>query len=217
MSARPFPFALLPAPASVAARALNALLVREAWARDRLARHAGKSVRLAVGGFSLSLTIGADGTVQACDPAVQPDVTLIALPERITLARLRPGPDAHDAFAEMTHISGDAALAQVVADLARHLRPDIEDWLADRVGDVAAVRLAAGARAAVDGAREAAVRLGANVAEYLAEESRLLAGRPALEALAADIAAEQARLEALQARADRLEQRLRALARRPGA
>src|SRR5690606_38604670 len=76
---------------------------------------------------------------------------------------------------------------------------------------------AAGARAAVDGAREAAVRLGANVAEYLAEESRLLAGRPALEALAADIAAEQARLEALQARAGPLERRFRALARRPGA
>src|SRR5690606_28504165 len=80
MPVRPFPLAFLPAPASLAARALNALLAREGWARDRLARHAGKSVRLAVGGFTLSLTIDSDGAVQACDPAVQPDVTLTALP-----------------------------------------------------------------------------------------------------------------------------------------
>jgi len=207
----------LPAPPSLAARALNALLSREAWARERLARHAGKTVRLALGGLALSLTVASDGTLQAADPAVQPDVTLTVIPERITLDRLRPGPQAHDAFAEMTHISGDAALAQVVSDLARHLRPDFEDMLAERVGDIAALRLAGGTRAAAQGLREAADRLAGNLAEYLSEESRLLAGRPALAAMAADLAAEQARLEALHARAARLEGGMRASSPRRGA
>ncbi|CPP27491.1 Uncharacterized protein conserved in bacteria [Bordetella pertussis] len=45
------PFAALPTLPRIAARALNALLERESWARDRLARHAGKTVRFALGGF----------------------------------------------------------------------------------------------------------------------------------------------------------------------
>jgi len=197
-----------PPPTALAARTLSAALSREPWARERLARHAGKTVRLALGGFALSLTIAADGTLQAADPAIVPDVTLSVVPERLTLERLRPGPASQDAVAEMTRIDGDAALAQVVADLARQLRPDPEDILAERIGDIPAARLAGAARTAAAGLREAAGRLAGNVAEYLSEESRLLAGRAALAALSGELAAERERLGALAARADRLDKRL---------
>ena len=57
------------------------LLKREDWARERLVRHAGKTVRFALGGFSLGLTIGSDGLAELSDPAVVPDVTLTVSPE----------------------------------------------------------------------------------------------------------------------------------------
>lgn len=132
------PFSFLPTPARLAVGALNALLKREDWARERLARHAGKTVRFALGGFTLGLTIDSEGLAAQADAAVVPDVTLTVAPEKLPLPRLGAGGAAPD-FAEATHISGDAALAQVVADLSRQLRWDPEDSLARLVGDISAL------------------------------------------------------------------------------
>jgi ubiquinone biosynthesis protein UbiJ len=221
-------------------RALNALLRREDWARARLARHGGKTVRLVAGGFKLGLTIDSEGYADIADPAVVPDVTLTADPAKFSLARLwqRPsvtsGPDAGtrhdpaalararaDAIADMTHISGDAGLAQVVAELAAQLRWDAEDDLARLIGDIPAMRLAGGARALSAGLRNAAARLGTNVAEYLSQERPVLTARPALEGWRADVARAHAavdtlhtRMAALQARLARLQNRRAGAARR---
>ncbi|WP_050877536.1 ubiquinone biosynthesis accessory factor UbiJ [Bordetella pertussis] len=203
------PFAALPTLPRIAARALNALLERESWARDRLARHAGKTVRFALGGFALSLTIDSEGRVQEADSAVVPNVTLSAA-ESSSLARLLPG-DGRADFADLTHISGDAALAQVVADLARDLRWDAEDELARVVGDIPAARLLGGARALAGGARER------NVSEYLAEESAVLVGRPQWEQWRLDLARFGADSDALARSAAALEARLARLDARRGA
>src|SRR3546814_7712329 len=64
------------APSAVQARVLNKLLQREDWARDRLSRHSGKTVRFALGGFKTGFTLRAGGLVDACDPAIVPDVVL---------------------------------------------------------------------------------------------------------------------------------------------
>ncbi|AZY53810.1 ubiquinone biosynthesis accessory factor UbiJ [Bordetella avium] len=206
----------LPTPTRFALRALNTLLDREAWARERLARHGGKTVRFALNGFGLSLTIDNEGRVQESDPAIVPDVTLSALPERLSLLQFLPGSPKPD-MAEVTHISGDAALAQVVADLARDLRWDAQDDLARVIGDIPALRLTAGLQAFLRGTREAARRMAGNTAEYLAEESRVLAGRPVFEQwrldltelqqdtdrLARSIGALQSRLAALPLRGNR--------------
>ena len=144
------PFSFLPTPSRLAVNALNALLKREDWARERLARHAGKTVRFALGGFTLGLTIDSEGLAAQADPAVVPDVTLTVAPEKLPLPRLGATGDAPD-FAEATHISGDAALAQVVADLSKQLRWDPEDSLARVVGDIPALRIAGGLRAAAGG------------------------------------------------------------------
>lgn len=209
------PFAALPTLPRIAARALNALLERESWARDRLARHAGKTARFALGGFALSLTIDSEGRVQEADSAVVPNVTLSAA-ESSSLARLLPG-DGRADFADLTHISGDAALAQVVADLARDLRWDAEDELARVVGDIPAARLLGGARALAGGAREAGGRLARNVSEYLAEESAVLVGRPQWEQWRLDLARFGADSDALARSAAALEARLARLDARRGA
>jgi ubiquinone biosynthesis accessory factor UbiJ len=217
-----FPISVLPDPGRPAVRALNALLRREDWARARLARHAGKTVRLVVGALKLGLTIDSEGYAETADPAVVPDVTLTADPAKFSVARLFQGgaeqadPAAvararADAIADMTHISGDAGLAQVVAELAAQLRWDIEDDLARLVGDIPAARLVGGVRALSAGLRGAAGRLGNNLVEYLSQERPVLTPRPLLEDSRADIARAHAAIEALQARMTALRTRVERL------
>jgi ubiquinone biosynthesis protein UbiJ len=202
----PLPF--LPTPSRLAVSALNALLRREDWARARLVRHAGKTVRFALGGFSLGLTIDSEGLAAQADAAVVPDVTLTVAPEKLPLPRLGADRERPD-FAEATHISGDAALAQVVSDLSKQLRWDPEDALARVVGDIAALRLVGGARAAAGGARTARQRL--------SEESGMLASRPALEQWRLDLAELNARAEALARSAAALQTRLASASAKRGA
>jgi ubiquinone biosynthesis protein UbiJ len=200
------------APAVLSGGMLNKLLQREQWARDRLSRHAGKTVRFMVGGFRAEYAIQATGLVQASDPAVMPDVILTVPAQK--LARLPAVLAARDpaAIADIMHVQGDAGLAQVVSDLARDLRWDAEEDLARVVGDVAAVRLLGTGRALADGVRSAAWRFAGNASEFISEESGMVASQPAVEAWSG-------RLGDLLARLDRLESRVgdlgRAVGRRP--
>jgi ubiquinone biosynthesis protein UbiJ len=114
-------------------------------------------------------------------------------------------------IAEYVHVSGQAALAQVVSELARDLRPDPEDALAQWLGDVAARRIVQGARTAAVGFSHALRGLGRNVAEYLSEETDALAGRPVMEAFVHDQSQAQTRLSGLEQRATELSARLRKL------
>ena len=198
-----FPF---PAPADVLLRGLNALLRREPWACERLAAHAGKSLRLTAGEpWTLRCAIASDGTLLACDRAVVPDVVLSIPPER---RRDLPGAWHDQGLAGVTglaHIQGDAGLAHLVSDLARGLRWDVEDDLSRVVGDVAAVRLTRGARELAGGLRRAASRAQDNLTEYLGEESGLGVRGTDFQAWAADRQALESRLERLDARLRRLE------------
>lgn len=198
------PFTALVTSAGVTA--LNRLLGREAWAAQRLDRHTGKTVRFVLGRTSVSLTICAGGTVQAADSAIVPDVVL-TLPSNQTgqlfdLLRHKDPEQIVDAL----HIQGDAGLANVVAELARHLRWDIEHDLARVLGDVPAMRLISGGQALVQGLSRAGQRLAGNVGEYLTEEEPVLLGRHSLLAWQGSLA--QARLAL-----DTLEQRVSALER----
>jgi ubiquinone biosynthesis protein UbiJ len=199
----PFPF---PSPADVLLRGLNALLRREPWACERLAAHAGKSLRLTAGEpWTLRCAIASDGTLLACDRAVVPDVVLSIPPER---RRELPGAWRDQGLAGVTglaHIQGDAGLAHLVSDLARGLRWDVEDDLSRVVGDVAAVRLTRGARELAGGLRQAASRAQDNLTEYLGEESGMGVREADFQAWAADRQALESRLERLDARLRRLE------------
>lgn len=198
-------FPPLPAPASVCARLLNSLLRREDWAKERLARHAGKSVRFVATPWQISLAIGAEGLVQASDSAIVPDVTLTLPGEKLAQmpAILRRGDT--DEITALLHIQGDAGLAQVVSELARGLRWDVEDDLARVVGDVAAVRLIGAARGLARGAERSAQRVAENMGEYLADESRQVLGRHAFDDWRERLDAMAQRLQGLEQRIQRLE------------
>lgn len=188
------------APSAVHARVLNKLLLREDWARDRLSRHSGKTVRFAVGGFKTGFALQASGFVQACEPAVVPDVTLT-----IPLDKLSDLPAVlrsrnPEAVAEIMHIEGDAGLARVVSDLARDLRWDVEEDLAKLVGDMAALRLLQAGKAVAQGLQQTAGRLAGNIGEFLSEESVMMANRAGFEDWAASLGSLRQRLDGLEAR-----------------
>ena len=192
------------APASVGVRVLNALLAREDWARERLTRHAGKTVRFVFGRFVTSLAISASGRVSVADPAIVPDVTLTVPPARLPKLPSALGSNDPERIAGLLTIQGDAALANVVAGLARDLRWDVENDLSPWVGDIAAHRLVAVCHRLAGDLRQSAQRAGANLTEYLTEESATLLGRGAYRDWVRGVAAADARLDGLEARVGKL-------------
>lgn len=192
--------------------AINTLTQQQVWAAQRLAQHAGKTIRITVGGFQLNWSIEPDGQlVRAHDSAV-PDVTLEILVEKfnpIALLGQSPKPD----MAEYVHVSGQAALAQVMSELARDLRPDPEDALAQWLGDVPARRLVRGAKQVLNTAQTFGLSLSQNLAEYLSEETDALVGKPAMLAQKSEQAGLLAALERLEQSQARLQSRVQRLER----
>ena len=105
--------------------------------------------------------------------------------------------------------TGDAELAAALQYLARHLRWEVEEDLSRVVGDVAAHRIASTARDFLAWQKDAGVRLGENVAEYLTEEAALVAPPAALARFGRDVADLVDALERLEKRLDRIDAKLR--------
>jgi ubiquinone biosynthesis protein UbiJ len=110
-------------------------------------------------------------------------------------------------IAERVQIIGDAEIAARYRDLLELARPDWEEELSRLIGDLPARRLSLAAHAALSWARGFARTAGANVAEYLQEESRALVSKPEVEEFLAKV-------DELRETADRVEARLARLERR---
>jgi len=166
-------------PVQAIANAFNTLTRQQAWAAQRLALHAGKTIRIVVGGFQLHWSIQSDGTLVHSEQTVTPDVTLEVLVEKLNPLSFL-GQSKRPDLAEYVHVSGQAALAQVISELARELRPDPEDALSQWVGDIPARRIVGGLKQVIHSTQRLGVDLAQNVAEYLSEETEMLVGRPAM-------------------------------------
>lgn len=202
-------------PVRAIATAFNLLARQQPWAAERLTRHAGKTLRVALGGFHVTLTVGHDGHLSQADPAIVPDVILDVVPERLSVSRLMSMREGGD-FSDLVQISGEASLAQVVSDLARDLRPDPEDVLSQWIGDIPATRVVGGVRGLAQAALGIPQRLAQNMAEYLSEEADVLIGKPAMAAFEADNVGTLARVEAVGHRLHALTARIELLERTQG-
>ena len=160
----------------------NHVLEGAAWARERLAPFAGRSIELRAPLLpTLLVTVTPQGRLQ---PGGAGASASIAFPGR--------------------RISGEAELVRVLEELARTLRWDVEEDLARVVGDVLAHRAVGTARAARDWQRDAAGRAAEALAAYAAEEARLVVRRPELTAFARSIDQLVRSLDELQQRIGRL-------------
>ncbi|MGE0580793.1 MAG: SCP2 domain-containing protein [Steroidobacteraceae bacterium] len=171
---------------------LNHNLPRSPRARALCAALAGRRVAITIEGLALRFLLGSDGErltlarEHAAAPGRTPaDAEFHGTP--LNLLALA-GPDAEGVVRRGdVRIEGDAECAQDFRELARLLRPDIEEELSQLVGDAAAHRLGRFAAGALGLGRRVASTGARNVAEYLAHERADLVPRAEADAFFADV------------------------------
>ncbi len=181
-------------------RFVNHVLRSAPLAMERLAGHAGRTVVVHVGPVDTALTIQTTGEVMRAVPGAARDLDVRISP--FLLPRLAAGEEA--AYRDI-ELEGDMELAQEISFIARNLDWDFEEDLSRAVGDVAAHRIAGGARAMRKWSRDAALRMAQGATEYWTEESQLIASRVKVEDFVAGVSQLRDAIERLEKRVERLE------------
>jgi ubiquinone biosynthesis accessory factor UbiJ len=148
---------------------INHLLAQEPWARDKLAGHAAKVACLDTGLLSVKLKVAPDGMLQTADDSELPNVTI-----RVKLADLPLMMQNRERAFSYVKVEGDADFANTISQLSQSLQWEAEEDLSKLVGDIAATRIVAGARAALEGAKSTQQKMAENLAEYFLEEKPML-------------------------------------------
>lgn len=205
---------LLPeSPEAAVCALLNRLLADSEAARGLLAAHQGRTFHIHAKPLDLTLSIKADGVLMAVPVGATPDVRVQIDTAQLWAAGWRPGQE-FPMRSGFVHVTGDAAMAQTLSTLAQHWRPDVEDLLAQRIGDVAARQVIRTAKSLFGGMATAAQRLAENLAEYASHETELLSATVHVKTLASQVAHAQTRAESLDKRAQVLASRLTGLENR---
>lgn len=179
---------------------VNHLLAQESWARNELARHAGKVALLDGGVAFAKLKVAADGMVQAAGDDEAVNVTV-----RVKLSDLPLILQNRDRIFSYVQIEGDADFANSISRLAQNLRWEAEEDLARLIGDIPATRLTAGVKAAVETAKTTQRKLAENLAEYFLEEKPMLVRPQAVSDFASEVAKLRDDVERLAKRIEKLE------------
>jgi ubiquinone biosynthesis protein UbiJ len=200
------PFASLIAAA--AQTALDASLKGSSAARADLKKLDGKVIRLELIGLPLVLHfLAEDGRLTvAADYHGTPDITVRAPAASLMASALKRDSEA---VPRGMQVSGDAETAQVFSRLLKNADLDWEELLARRVGDVAARHIGNAVRGLVGWSRDAASRLGQDVADYLHYESHDLPPRHEVQGFLSDVDRLRDDAERFTARLKRVESRIK--------
>lgn len=139
------------------------------------------------------------------DAEHEPDVLISG--SLLTLAQMAGDSGGNAIRAGSLEFTGDPVLADEFRQLLTYAKPDIEEELSGIVGDVAAHRLGEIARGLSQWGREARATMGANIREYLQEESRDVPSRYEVERFTANVNALRDDVDRLEARIKRLRTR----------
>lgn len=181
--------------------AINHLLAREPWAREQLARHAGKVALFDADAVTFGLRVAVDGMVEAADANAQQNVTI-----RIKLSDLPLIAQNRERAFSYVQIEGDADFANTISTLSQSLRWEAEEDLSRLIGDIAAARLVGGARFAFDAARATQRKFVENVAEYFLEENPMLVRQQILADFSSDVTRLRDDVERLAKRIEKLKE-----------
>jgi ubiquinone biosynthesis protein UbiJ len=121
------------------------------------------------GVVTIKLKVASDGLLEQAITDGDADVTI-----RIKLSDLPLLMQNRERAFSTVKVEGDAELANTISQLSQSLRWEAEEDLSRWVGDIAATRLVAGARAALDTAQSTQRKLAENIAEYFLEENSML-------------------------------------------
>ena len=175
----------------------NRLLERESWAREKLAAHASRTVRLDIGPVTRVFTIDADGWLREGEPV--PNLTLTISPLQLPALLAQP-----ERWNQLVAAEGDASLAATLAELALTLPWFVEELFARAFGRAAGQQLADIGRRLLRLPGYAAERFGDSVANYVGEEARLAVTGAEAKDFAAEIAVLAKRVDALGERIESL-------------
>jgi ubiquinone biosynthesis protein UbiJ len=179
--------------------AVNHLLAREAWATEKLARHAGKVACFDTGVTAVRVRVATDGMLQAAGNDEPVNVTI-----RARLADLPLIAQHRERAFSYVQIEGDADFANTISQLSQSLRWEAEADLSRWIGDIAAVRVVEGARTAVELARSTHRKVTENFAEYFLEENPMLVRPRMVNEFAAEVARLRDDVERLEKRISKL-------------
>lgn len=156
-------------------------------------------IRAAMSGFRLTLS-----AESGASPA---DCTVSGTPMAL-LQLLRGGTQRSGAAAGM-QVHGDAEVANSYRELFTLARPDLEEELAQVIGDLAARRVSRLARGIGSWLASTRRTAGENIAEYLQEEGRDVVGRTELDEFMQGVDDARDMVDRVEARLVRLERRPR--------
>lgn len=187
------------------ANVLNRNIRATTPARELCEKLAGTVVAIRVRDTALAawFIVHEDSLELATDTDHEPDVLISG--SLLTLARMAgiSGVGAiRDGSLELT---GDPVLAQEFQQLLSYAKPDLEEELSAVVGDAAAHRLGEFARGVSNWGREARSTMGANIREYLQEESRDVPSRYEVDRFTAKVGALRDDVDRLEARMKHLQ------------
>jgi ubiquinone biosynthesis protein UbiJ len=135
-----------------------------------------------------------------CD--AEPDVVISG--SLLTLARMSGESGVNALRDGSLELTGDAHIADRFQRLLLFAKPDIEEELSGVIGDATAHKLGELARGISQWGRDARSTMGANIREYLQEESRDAPSRYELDRFVSDVNALRDDVERLEARINRL-------------
>lgn len=188
---------------------LNKVLALDATALPRLAALQGRviAVDCTAPALRLFLLPGADGLRLAGHWEAPADCTLRAPAGRLLELAVRRDKSAV-LHAPDVELDGHSACLLDLAATLQDLELDWESALAEWLGPLGAVALARPLQGAGQWSGDALASLRLNLADWLAEEARLLAGRQEAEARFAELDDLKLALDRLEARSERLARRL---------
>ena len=177
---------------------LNHLLSQDSTARRRLSAHAGKVACVDLDLIRVALRVEPDGLLASADgPAVA--VTIRIKPADLPLLLAQ-----RERAMSFVTIDGDAEFAHAISQVSQQLHWDGEADLARVVGDIAAARLAGGARALLATVKNTHRKLAETTAEYFLDEQPMLVRPSVVREFADEVARTRDDVERLGKRVARL-------------
>ena len=190
-----------------AIQGLNKNIPEVTRARELCVQLAGTTAAVRVKNTALTayFTINEDSIALSDATENNPDICITG--SLLTLARMAGSGDAGAIRDGSLELIGDAETAQAFQELLSAAKPDLEESLSSVVGDAAAHGLGKFSRGVRRWARDARSTMGANIREYLQEESRDVPSRYEVERFATQVGGLRDDVERLAARIKRLQER----------